>query len=168
MKKKLLTGALILGLLLGLFSGGGFARQKAIRLNIYGKYVSTDTDPIIVEGRTLVPLRVISEELGYDVGWDQENKAVSVVKADYERQIPEKVFLLYINQPAIYDIDTDYIMSRLAGGERIEPKSYLTRKEIDIPPIIINDRTLVPVRAVAEEFGLQVDWDDEERTVIIK
>ena len=39
---------------------------------------------------------------------------------------------------------------------------------LDVPPSIINDRTCLPIRAVAEAFGAKVDWDDKTKTVIIE
>jgi hypothetical protein len=43
-----------------------------------------------------------------------------------------------------------------------------TDVEIDVPAMITDDRTFVPVRAVSESFGCDVDWDGETKTVIIK
>ena len=49
-------------------------------------------------------------------------------------------------------------MKKSPNGEKIT---------LDVPPQVVNDRTLVPARAVAESFGADVKWDGSTRTVII-
>lgn len=40
-------------------------------------------------------------------------------------------------------------------------------KELDSPPILINDRTMVPLRFIMENFGFNVEWSDEDQMVTI-
>jgi len=47
-------------------------------------------------------------------------------------------------------------------------KKNSSNVKLDVPAQIIGDRTMVPVRAVAEAFGVKVDWDDSTKTVLIK
>ena len=42
-----------------------------------------------------------------------------------------------------------------------------TEKELDSPPILINDRTMVPLRFIMENFGFDVEWSDEDQMVTI-
>lgn len=99
-----------------------------------------DQTPIIKNSRTLVPLRTIFEMLGAKVEWDGSTQTVTATKGG-----------------------TTIVMT--IGSN----KMYKNGVEItlDVPPEIINSRTLVPVRAVAESFDCAVEWDGENYTVNI-
>ena len=103
--------------------------------------VEFDQPPIIENGRTLVPIRAIFEKLGAEVEWFEESQQILVTKGTMK-------FAMKIGVPEIY--------------------SENKRVEIDVSPKIINGRTLVPVRAIAETIGADVSWDNENSTVIIK
>ncbi len=99
-----------------------------------------DVEPIIKNDRTLVPMRAIFEALGAEVTWDNTERA-AIGKKD------GNTVKIKIGEAALYK-----------NGERIE---------LDCAAEIVNDRTLVPVRAIAEAFGAHVDWDNDTRCVII-
>ena len=88
----------------------------------------------------MVPLRAIFEALGASVEWNQENQMVTSVKGD-------KRIILVINNPAM-----------LVNGKSVA---------LDTPACVIDDRTLVPVRAISEAFDLYVEWDNTARKVLI-
>ena len=94
----------------------------------------------IVEGRTLVPLRAIFEALGATVEWDQATKTVS-------SELDGTAIKLTIGENTLYKND-----------EAIT---------IDVAAMIMNGRTLVPARAIAEAYGVDVAWDSATRTVIL-
>ena len=94
----------------------------------------------IVEGRTLVPLRAIFEALGASVEWDNVTRTVTSEKGS-------DVVSLTVGADTFYKND--------------EPI------ELDVPAQIINDRTMVPARAIAEAFGVDVQWDAATRTVVL-
>lgn len=97
-----------------------------------------DQQPVIRNDRTLVPVRFIAENLGYNVEWDPvENTAV----IDYGRII----FYIGTNQAIV-------------NGQRMM---------LDVNSVLINDRTMVPLRIVAETLGCTVDWFEANRTVLI-
>ena len=114
--------------------------QADINVLVYGNKLVMDTQPVIIEGRTLVPLRVIFESLGSIVKWDSETKTITAYKDDIKiiLQIDNKT--AHVNDIAI---------------------------ELDAPPTIIFDRTMVPVRFIAENLGETVLWDYQTQTVII-
>ena len=99
-----------------------------------------DQPPIIVDNRVLVPLRAIFEALGANVSWQGETKTVISTKG-------ETTISMSIGNSQMY-----------RNGEVII---------LDVVPMLINNRTLVPVRAVAECFDCKVDWNGNSRTVII-
>ena len=115
--------------------------ESDIKVNLDGRMLSFDQPAVIVEGRTLVPVRKIFEELGAKVEWNEKTQTVLSKTENLEVR-------LTIN---------DNIM--LVNGEE---------KILDVPAQIINSRTLVPARAVAEAFGCFVDWNAKNSTVIIK
>ena len=142
MKRKSLVNVILLVVLLMLPSNAH--AQVPVKLWIHGDYVSTDAYPYIEKGRTLVPLRVISESLGYDVNWDQGTRQVTVEKNGKSIQLV---------------INSNQVLVKDSSGERT-----IT---IDVAAGISNDRTFVPLRAVAELFGETVNWDGKYRTAIV-
>ena len=97
--------------------------------------------PVIIEGRTLVPVREIFEALGGKVDWNSEAKRVTI-------WMDENTIELEIN-------------SKLAGVNGVA-------KDLDVPAKIINNKTMVPVRFISENCGLKVDWNSETKTVSIE
>lgn len=92
------------------------------------------------EYRTLVPLRVISEELGADVDWNQEHKIVTIKSAED---------VIYIKAGT-----NEYVINGKKG-------------KMDVVTRVVNDRALVPIRLLAELFNFRVDWDGDNLTVNI-
>lgn len=103
-----------------------------------GKKIEFDQIPVIEGGRTLVPLRAIFEKIGATIEWDDKTKTVTAIKGD------TKIKLTINNKTAT------------KNGETVT---------LDVPAKIINGRTLVPVRFVADCFGVDVKWDETSRRV---
>ena len=100
-----------------------FASSDDIKVYVDNKLLEFDVQPTIVDGRTMVPMRKIFEELGADVQWDGETKTITGTKED-----------------------TTIIM-------QIDNKEMTVNDEsvtLDVPPFVTNGSTLVPVRAIAE------------------
>ena len=97
-----------------------------------------DQKPIIQNERTLVPIRFVAEALGYDVDWNEkDNTAV----------IDDGKIILYIG----------------TNKAKINGKSVT----LDVASTIISDRTMVPLRDVAETLDCSVDWIGETKTVLV-
>ena len=92
------------------------------------------------DSRTLVPLRAIAEALGATVGFEDTSKTVTLTRGATTVQ-------LQIGNP-----------KASVNGQPVT---------LDVPGIIMNGRTLVPVRFISEAFGAPVNWDDFSRTVSI-
>ena len=114
--------------------------NTVISVIVNDKKVNFDQQPILENGRTLVPLRAIFEALGADVKWDDPTKTVTATKGGIKISLQIGSTNLYVN-----------------GNVKI----------LDVPAKLINSRTLVPVRAISEAFGCKVDWIDATQTVII-
>lgn len=116
------------------------AAENDISVTVDGNNVVFDQPPVIDNDRTLVPMRAIFEALGAEVDWDGETRTVTSTKGTITVSLA---------------IDSD----KMKVGER--------EVILDVPAKIINDRTMVPVRAVSEAMECKVDWNGEARQVII-
>lgn len=134
-----------------------FVLQKRIMLkvNALTAYVNDekimlDAAPIIYKNRVMVPIRFISQSLGATVNWDPIFKIVTITMPDGKR-----VRLQVGNSTAAVGK-----MNATGGFDEVAVK-------LDVPPIIVKNRTFVPIRFIAEAFGAEVDWDPEFRVVRI-
>lgn len=116
------------------------AKKNQIKVEVNGAKISFDQDPIIIDGYTLVPMRNIFAKLGAEVSWDAENRKVTAYKGGSTIEIPVDCNYYYVN------------------GEL---------KWLDVPSQIINGRTLVPLRAVAEALGCSVYYHADRKLVTI-
>lgn len=140
MKKKLLIALISLGMVFNTCAFTSYA-DDGITVTLNGDKIEFDVQPQLIDNRTMVPLRKIFEAMGAVVDWDDNTQTVTATK-DSERVIAT------INNKNVY----------ISGETKI----------LDVPPMVVNDRTLVPVRFVAESFGANVDWVDNTQTVVIR
>jgi len=105
------------------------------------------TKPVIIPkwNRTVVPIRAIVEALGGTIEWDGTERKVTI-------NLNDTVIELWIGKP----------QARVNGEMKwIDPNNH------DVKPIIINSRTMLPLRFVAENLGCTVNWDPVTRTITI-
>jgi sugar lactone lactonase YvrE len=129
-----------------------YIRKIVLKLQIGNKimYVNDtpqeiDVPPQIIEGRTLLPIRWVAEPLGAIVGWDPNEKKVTVTFKDTTIE-------LWIGKN----------IARVNGvNTPIDPNNP------KVVPMVISGRTMLPVRFVAENLGCKVDWDPQTKTVTI-
>lgn len=140
MKKKVLLTAALLACICTVTA---FADDD-ITVKLNGTDLYCDQPPIIIDGSTLVPIRAISEGMGYDVAWDSNDQSIEITDPAHSDKSGIKFF----------------IGSAKAVTEDGE-------KPISVAPVIINGRTMVPVRVIAESFGCGVAWNGYNRTVYI-
>lgn len=114
--------------------------NQPIRVTINGRTLVMDAHPVVQNDRTLVPLRAIFEVLGAIVEWNASTRTITGRKG-------EKVVSLQIDNPK----------ARIGNA-------VVT---LAVPPTVINERTMVPTRFVAESLGANVVWDNQTRTVVI-
>jgi len=116
-------------------------KKDGISVYLNGSELYFDQSPIIENDRTLVPFRAIFEALGAEVSWDETTRTAIGKLNDTTIQLTIGNETSYVNAQPI---------------------------PLDVPPKIMNDRTLVPLRVIAENFGFKVGWDDKEQRVDIK
>ena len=99
-----------------------------------------DQQPIIVDGRTLVPLRVVMEALGFEVGWEPTQNRINLKKPEFDISL------------------TIGSKTMIVNGNNVS---------LDVSAQLINNRTMVPLRAISEATRMEVRWDDESLIVDI-
>ncbi len=114
---------------------------KSITLNINGAIVSTPVAPVQEAGTTLVPLRIISENLGATLGWDGPSQTVTIKKDGTEIK-------LVINSKTV----------TVNGG----------KSQVLVAPKLMSETTMVPLRFISENLDSDVDWDGPSQTVFVK
>ncbi len=118
--------------------------KPSIKVTLNGEELSFPQPPVIVNDRTLVPVREIFEALGASVDWNGATQEVTATK------------------------DSKKVKLRIGSNTMIiENGQTYAEKELDVPAQLINDKTMVPVRAISEAFDCHVDWDEEKQTVKI-
>ena len=123
-----------------------------------GADIEFDVVPIIENGRTLVPLRAIFEALGAEVTWNKEEQAIFAVCGECKEEGITHSITMKIGEP--------YMYSTKSYSEKT-PTQDMVKIELDVPPMIVDGRTLVPVRAIAESFDVKVEWNEKTKTVIL-
>lgn len=99
-----------------------------------------DTPPVIKGGRTLIPVRAITEGFGAELVYDKESQVVTITKGDTVIELTLGSMVAVVN------------------GEEVQ---------MDTKANIVNSRTYVPLRFVLETFKLSVEWDEDTETVEI-
>jgi uncharacterized YkwD family protein len=113
-----------------------------------------DTQPQIRDGRVLVPLRGTFETIGATVRWDENERTISSSKKEHLENMDVK---MRINSPYVFK---DYSYYTLIKSEHEQ-----TVLKIDQSPIILGNRTMLPLRVSGESFGYNVSWESKSRTV---
>lgn len=153
--KKLLLTTLALGLLgattvygeqvkMDLFYNGKHHAYaaKEVKIEIDGKeMVPKDMPAVIIDGRTMLPMRQIAQELGCEVNWNEAAKQIYVMRGS-------DIIVFTVDSKTGYENGKEFTM--------------------DVPATIVNDRTMLPVRALADALHLNMKWDDPNRIVSIQ
>ena len=116
------------------------SKQFPVSLKVAGKVTTPDVPPIIVKNRTLIPVRAVFEGIGANVIWNESTQQVDITLGT------SKVKLTIDSKTAI------------VNGMQVS---------LEVPALIVEGRTMIPVRFVAEALGLSVGWDNATRTVNI-
>lgn len=141
--KKIIKGfvcAVILLLAVFSITANADSDSPSVTVSVNDTILEFDVAPVIEDGRTLIPIRAVSEQLDYDVAWDSTSSRVEIKNND----------------------DT----LELFVGKRQYLKNGV-EKQMDVPAAVTNGRTLVPLRLIAEELGCTVRWLPERYTAEI-
>ena len=120
-----------------------------------------DQTPVILgEGTTLIPARGVFEAMGAKVDWKEETREVEVESADHKTLVR-----LTIDDSTMKVFDLSGMLGTLMTGQDFDaPQTDVT---LDVAPQIINDRTMIPLRAISEAINANVEWDGEAYAIDI-
>ncbi|MEW9698914.1 N-acetylmuramoyl-L-alanine amidase [Paenibacillus sp. SI8] len=120
-------------LILPTYAFGAEASPKAIKLYMNEKLLpSVEVPPRIVNGNTIVPVRIIAEEIGAKVAWDEATRKVTISKGEMNLQLT---------------IDSKVALSK---GKK---------QTLEVAPVITDGSTMLPLRYVGEQLGVEFNWD---------
>ena len=134
------TKTAVLAAAFAVLTSAQVSAADAVQVVMNGSPMSFEVPPVVINDRTMVPLRAIFERLGASVAWDGSTQTVTSTLGSITVRLTVGDSTMYING---------------------------TPTELDAPACIINDRTMVPLRAVSEAYGADVDWDGSTGTVYI-
>lgn len=137
--KKLFSIILTLSLLMGLASVAT-ATAVEIKVTVDGEALLFDVPPMIIQGRTMVPVRGVLEALGATVEWEGTTQTVTAVKEDITITMEIGKSYLTVNEETV---------------------------QLEVPTTLEGDRTLAPVRPVVEGLNAVVEWDAGNQAVVI-
>ena len=137
---KLVVLTLCIIIMSSAFSIIASAQGDSISVYVDGQQVAFDVQPQTINDRTMVPIRAIFEKIGATVEWDEATKTAICTKDDTTVKMTIDSTTMYINNSPV---------------------------QMDVSPVVIDNRTLAPARYVAEAYGANVQWSEEKRNVVI-
>lgn len=148
--KKTFTGIIAATLMLA--ASGAYAEVSPKITVDERTLVFEDQAPVLAEtGKTLIPLRFVCNAAGAKVDWDGDMQKITVTSGDNRNMVElfvgnDEMKIYYY--PSIQGVVTDV-------------------QKLEQPPVIMNDRAMIPVREVLEAIGATVDWDTETQSINI-
>lgn len=136
--KKFVSIMLFMSVFFTMFTAVGHAAEVVPKLYLNGLLLKSEVAPQIVNNSTIVPMRTISDGLGYQISWDNTAKTATVING-------KDVIKLKLNDNKALVNDQSVLM--------------------DTPIMVVKGKTLVPLRFVGEQFGLNVEWKNTEKEV---
>ncbi|HYG56692.1 MAG TPA: stalk domain-containing protein [Symbiobacteriaceae bacterium] len=137
--KRVWRFLLSLCLLIALISPVAAAEQN-VKVLLDDVEVQFDQQPFVESGRTLVPIRVLAELLGFEVAWDEPEQKITLTKGD-------TTIVLWVDSTKV-----------LVNGKE---------GTIDVPAKVLGGRTFVPIRFIAETLGTHVGWDNDKQAAVV-
>ncbi|HOO96149.1 MAG TPA: stalk domain-containing protein [Caldisericia bacterium] len=107
---------------------------------VNGEAITLEASPVIIGGRTLVPLRFVGEAFGAEFEWEASTKTITLTLEDTT------------------------IVLQVGSSTAVVNGNVVT---LDAPPSIVNNRTMVPFRFIGEQLGCELVWDANTKTVIL-
>lgn len=149
MSKKTIAALLSTAIL---FSTAAFAEATPEVYVDGAKVIFNDQQPIIENDRILIPARGVMEATGAKVSWHPKSSMVQIISYDSwdaaEVRIDSDILkLIRINDDLMSSTTTEY--------------------KLDVPAKLLNDRTLIPLKAVNDAFKYETKWDDETKTAYV-
>ncbi|KJD44132.1 N-acetylmuramoyl-L-alanine amidase family protein [Paenibacillus terrae] len=131
---------ILVAILIGLWPSSSHVNAAGADLFLDGKRIEAPADakPEMVNGKVMVPLRVVGEQLGYQFKWEPQAYKISIQKNSTDMS-------MYVGRT-----------SADVNGKTVN---------LDAPPVLRGNSTMVPLRFVGEQMGLKVDWNNKNKSV---
>ncbi|WP_348622834.1 N-acetylmuramoyl-L-alanine amidase [Paenibacillus peoriae] len=131
---------ILTAILIWLWPSSPHVNAAGADLFLDGKRVEAPADakPEMVNGKIMVPLRVVGEQLGYQFKWEPQAYKISIQKNSTDMS-------MYVGRT-----------SADVNGKTVS---------LDAPPVLRGNSTMVPLRFVGEQMGLKVDWNNKSKSV---
>lgn len=142
MKRKLLLAATV-AVSAALCSFTVFADDITVKVN--GTNITSDVPAMVINDRTVVPVRAVSEALNCDIEWDGESKGVNIYRDN-------RLYMMWLEHSTAF---------------KLSPVAIEDYYDMDTTPVVINDRTMLPLRALGELLGAEVSWDQDTLTASV-
>ena len=130
----------LVGLLLFLIGIPAASASPEVGLKVKGNVIQTDPAPFIDNNRVMVPVRGLVSALGADVSWNEEQRSVTIKQGELQ-------ITMSIGKS-----------QAVVNGNNVQMEAL---------PVIVDGRTMVPVRFLAEELQFPVSWDSKTRIVSV-
>lgn len=161
MKRRMyINGAVaLLGLLMAMPAWGA-------GLYYEGHRVETDVPPMIVENRTLIPLKTLEAMGDVVVDWQEARQTAVVLTGTAEEvtalAVPIGSSRAYQMTGTVADFEAIGVSTDNIDWDRVQ---IIT---LDVPAQIVEGRTMVPLRLISEALGYKVTWDAITQTVLVE
>lgn len=157
--KKIISG-LIIGGILGsslLFASAEttswLAQKATFKVMVRGEEFVPENPPIVVEGRTYLPLRALGEALGVDVYWNEQLKQAEVGMSNN----PAPQTSSSTKGQAQTSTVTSWTAYKATFKVMVRGEEFISEN----PPIVVEGRTYLPLRAMGNALGVKVEWNAE-------
>lgn len=111
-----------------------------IRVKLNGEEVAFDQGPILVDEKPMIPLRAVFEKMGASISWDNDTETVVAMCRD-------TIVMIQIGNEKMFKLDEAIVL--------------------ETPAMLVNDRTLIPVHAITDIWGCNIEWNSETNEVVI-
>lgn len=131
------------------------AQRATFKVMVRGSEFISENPPIVVEGRTYLPLRAMGEALGVPIDWNEELRQAEVDMSDKK---PESSQVKAPVQPVESSV-TSWTAYKATFKVMVRGTEFISEN----PPIVVEGRTYLPLRALGEVLGVPVDWNEQLR-----
>ncbi len=153
MKKRLLSLFMSVCMIAGTAAAVNADEAKTPKVYVNSSEVYfADQEPVIKNDFTLIPARGVFEAMNNKVRWDGEKQTVTISSSNNLIRV-----ILTIGS----DVMSVYHFTSIMEADQ-------TDYTLEVAPQIINDRTMIPLRAISEALGAEVNWDKDEFAAYIK
>ena len=138
--KKVLAIITLITLLFSVVTCFAETANAEIKVELNGEEVAFDQGPILVDEKPMIPLRAVFEKMGASVSWDNSTETVVAMCKD-------TIVMLQIGNEKLFKLDEVIVL--------------------ETAPMLVNDRTLIPIHAISDIWGCDIEWNSETNEVVI-